>query len=562
MRDPSRVSPRDRLPLAGRIRLGALELLHAAGVPFSFRHALELFRGQRRLARPAGGKNDGPRVLVVSLRGAWLLHGTWEALIAEALRRRGARPELFVCSGGLPPALPGKSPACGIANAVFPAASCRSCRSCALAMADAFRLPAWRLDDFVSPDCARDLMARIDALHDEGVRRLEHRGFPLGQYVLNSARWFLCVSNLDVAPESRAVVRAFAKSALVVAEAAGSLFDRCRPEVVFMVNGLFFAERILRAEADRRGIRTVTYERGYVPDTLCFSDREVANFYDISPYWAAVADLPLTPAQEARLDEYLAERRRGRQAPFNYWPVLTESEKELLAGLGLDPARPMVSLYTNIPWDSAAQDRDRAFSNMQEWVSASISLFSDRPDVQLVIRIHPAEVRVPGWESRDPVLKLIERAFPALPPNVRVVPPESSFSSYTLMSLSRCGLVYTSTIGLEMAMDGIPVVTAGQVAYAGKGFTLDPATPEEYERVVEEALSRPRDEQVRTRARRYGYALFFRNFLSFPLVAESPPDFVPRLRTADPSVLDPGEDTTLDIICRGILERGPFFATS
>src|SRR5262249_54952425 len=184
-------------------------------------------------------------------------------------------------------------------------------------------------------------------------------------------------------------------------------------------------------------------------------------------------------------------------------------------------------LFTNITWDTAAQDRDRAFADMFSWVVATVRLFEATPLAQLVIRVHPAEVRVPGWETRDPVLARLARTVPALPPNVRLVGPESDLSSYTLMELARCGLVYTSTAGLEMAMEGIPTVVAGLVHYAGKGFTLDPGTIEDYRDAVTRALALPRDATVRERARRYGYAFFFRSFLPMPLVAENAPDFVP-----------------------------------
>jgi len=536
-----------------------LDLLDFAGVEHSFLRTPQVFECLSRLARPTAGNLSGPRVLVLSFRGAWLLHGTWEALIAEALRRRGASPTLFVCSGGLPEVLPGKSPACGIASAYSPGpASCSDCLKCGLTLASAFNLPVLRLDDLVDKKKARRLMAEVEALTDSQVRSLERRGLPLGEYVTNSARWCLCVSDLDF-PDGRKVIRSFAKSAGVVSEAAPALLDRVKPEVVFLLNGLFFAERIVKAEAERRGIRVVSYERGFMPNTLCFGEG-IPGYYDLSPLWERVKDTPLTPDQEARLETYLAERRRGLRAPFQYWPTITEDTREVLGALSLDAAKPTAVLFTNITWDSAAQDRDVMFPGMYAWVVECMRHFAQQRDSQLVVRIHPAEVRVPGWETRDPLMSRLSRDFPTLPPNVKIVPPESDLSSYTLMSLSRCGLVYTSTAGLELAMEGLPVVVAGDVHYAGKGFTWDPKDRGDYLGSVEKALEASRDPLTRERARRYAYAFFFRYFLPFPLVSENAPDFVPTLEAENPRVLDPGADPTLDLVCRGILAGGGFFA--
>jgi hypothetical protein len=499
-------------------------------------------------------------VLVISFRGGWLLHGTWEALIAEALRRRGARPTLFLCSGGLPQALPGKAPACGIAGFhVSSPVSCHDCLRCGLAVGRALDLPAIRLSEVVDTATAKAVMASVDDLDRERLLRLRHRDWPIGEFVANSARWFLCVSNLDAAPEGEAVFRAFAKSAMVLAEAAPALLDRAAPDVVLLLSGLFFAERIIKAEAERRGLRVITYERGFEPDTLCFSEG-FANYYVIDPLWEEVKDTPLSEDQEARLDEYLTARHQGLRAPFNYWPTITKEEKDVLLALKLDRRRPTATLFTNITWDAAAQDRDRAFRDMLDWVVATIRYFAEQPEAQLVIRVHPAEVRAVGWETRDPLLSRLRTGVPSLPPNVRVVPPESDISSYTLMALSRCGLVYTSTTGLEMAMDGMPVVVAGDVHYSGKGFTLDAVDPANYARLLTAALNGSREAATRALARRYAYALFFRYFHPFPMVSENAPDFMPTLLSEDPRILDPGHDPTLDLVCQSILNGGGFFA--
>ena len=62
--------------------------------------------------------------------------------------------------------------------------------------------------------------------------------------------------------------------------------------------------------------------------------------------------------------------------------------------------------------------------------------------------------------------------------------------------------------------------------------------------------------ESRDKARRYGYAFFFRHFLPFRLLSENPPNFVPTLNTQDPKALDPGGDPTVVQICQSILFDG------
>jgi lipid A disaccharide synthetase len=90
-----------------------------------------------------------------------------------------------------------------------------------------------------------------------------------------------------------------------------------------------------------------------------------------------------------------------------------------------------------------------------------------------VIRIHPAETKLSGRESREQMIEALAKRIPMFPANVTVIPPEENTSTYELMQEADIGLVYSSTTGLEMAMLGKPVVVAARTHYRGKGFTID-----------------------------------------------------------------------------------------
>lgn len=543
----------DRWGFRHRVKPFIVDALEALGIQHGLTLDPAVFRDLRRLGQTAPPTAGGPRVLVLSFRGGWLVHALWEVLIAEALRRRGAAPTVFVCSGGLPNALPGRAPACGISNIHrTQPLSCADCLRCSLTLTGALDLPVLRLDDLVSRLRIQETFRRAAGLRIDELLRLTHNGLSLGPAIRRSARWFLCSSRLDDSEESLAVVRGFAQTALLLAEVAPVLLDRVEPEVVFLLNGLFVVEEVIRAEAARRGIRVVTYEHGLDNDSVSVASG-VAPRYDLDPLWTTISERPLSAAQDRRLTAYINERQRG------VWPQFTESEAEIGRSLKLDPHLPTVALFTNVTFDTAVQDRDRGFRDMFSWIEESIRLFATWPDAQLVIRVHPGEIGLPGWSTRDPVVPRVETLFPSLPPNVQIVPPQSDLSSYALIRLARAGLVYTSTVGLEMAMEGIPVVVAGDVHYAGKGFTLDSFGPLDYPQLVLAALQRSRDPSIQERARRYGYAFFFRGNHPFPLVSENAPDFIPTLNTTNPSSLEPGGDPTLDLLCNGILTGGDFY---
>jgi hypothetical protein len=79
-------------------------------------------------------------------------------------------------------------------------------------------------------------------------------------------------------------------------------------------------------------------------------------------------------------------------------------------------------------------------------------------------------------------------------------------------------LVYTTTTGMEMSMNGIPVIVCGQTHYRGRGFTLDPRTWDEYYAMLETTIANPArlsQQQIET-AWEYAYRFFFEYPLPFP----------------------------------------------
>jgi hypothetical protein len=311
--------------------------------------------------------------------------------------------------------------------------------------------------------------------------------------------------------------------------------------------------------AQQKGISTVTYERGFIKDSLRFAHNSAACRFEIDELWKETAEQSLTPVQSARLDEYLLKWRKGKLGLINYWPEVTDERNEILSSLGLDSERPVVTMYTNILWDTSIQERDIAFDGMFDWVLGVIRFFSTHDDVQLVIRVHPAEVRLQGRETVERVIDRVLEIDRELPENIILVPPESPISSYTLVGMSRCVLVYSSTMGMEAALLGARVIVAGQTHYRGKGFTDDPSSQDEYFEILSHALEVDIDLSYRVElARRYAHSFFARSMLPFGLVSE-PVVHQPQYEFDALSDLLPGKDEILDRICGGILKQSSFY---
>jgi hypothetical protein len=195
---------------------------------------------------------------------------------------------------------------------------------------------------------------------------------------------------------------------------------------------------------------------------------------------------------------------------------------------------------------------------MVEWLVQTCQYFAGRPDLQLLIRVHPAEIS--GFPpSRQPILHELHKRLPSLAPNIIVVPPESGMSTYALMSLCNAAIIYGTKMGVELTSVGVPVIVAGEAWIRNKGLTDDASSPEEYFRILDRLPFRERlgSEQL-ARARRYAYHFFFNRMIPLPFIEPKAGYPIYRLKLERLDQLMPGQNHGLDTICDGILGKGPF----
>ena len=84
------------------------------------------------------------------------------------------------------------------------------------------------------------------------------------------------------------------------------------------------------------------------------------------------------------------------------------------------------------------------------------------------------------------------------------------------MDIADVGLVYTTTVGLEMAMRGLPVIVSGQTHYRGCGFTLDPDSWVKYYKTIGRLLLDPQLYRLSRLQIELAWQYAYRFFFDFP----------------------------------------------
>lgn len=303
------------------------------------------------------------------------------------------------------------------------------------------------------------------------------------------------------------------------AAAAYHLLREGEYDVVIIPNGSILEFGAVFRVARYLGVDVVTYEFGEQRQRVWLAQNDEVMRQETGDLWTAVKDIPLQRDERERI-ETLFQARRGGQTweQFNrQWQAGgSEGAQKAREKLGLDPERPMVLLCTNVVADSLALNRQIFTHGMADWLARTVAVFAELPDYHLVVRVHPGEMLGAG----HPSVEIVRDVLPDKPDHVIVVPPESEINTYDLIELAHLGLVYTTTVGLEMCMHGVPVIAAGATHYQGKGFTDDPQTWDEYVQMLQERLTREHKNRLSDdavgAAWRYAYRFFFDYPFEFP----------------------------------------------
>jgi hypothetical protein len=499
-----------------------------------FDEMARLARAVDRAVEEQGDRAGAPRVLVVQLKIGAVLSG-YSAVFAQALRLRGAEVGLLVCGGG--------QPACevGWGRSTYPF-PCNRCGWFTDRWARAQGIEQFKLADHM-PWGQNASRAPLEVPADDVVDLEEATR-------VSVPRFFLAASHESL-PHSREVSRDFAVAAHGVERALEPILDTFAPDIVVVYNGLITSEYVVKRVAEERGIRVVTYSSGFLPGSLMFSDDEPAERMDSNDWWPEVAEQPLNDDQERMIREYLEARSAGRGTYEGYFSSTTR--EGLLEELGLVGYDRVITVFTNITWDTGCLDRDIGFRSMREWVIETMEAAARHPRTAVIVRIHPEEIR---WGSREMLADAIAEAFDELPPNVRVILPDQALNSYALVDLSDTVVTYTTTVGLEAAVRGTPVAVCGDAHYRDKGFTYDvDGIDDLHEVLAGRAATETPDVEL---ALRYAFMFFLRMCVPFPAVTEDRSADALAAFSSDPAQLVPGADPYVDFVCDRILAGGEF----
>lgn len=415
-------------------------------------------------------------------------------------------------------------------------------------------LPAIYLSDFKNENKISD----ISTFGEEEISSLTYKEIPIGDLIIASTvRYFYCNGPEWDNPVFLQKARDYAKSALILAEKFENLLHAERPDKLVMSHGIYVSWGIPFRIARNQNIPVDVYGASYRKDTLRFY-HDTPNAPLPESEWSHFKDIKLSSEEETEIDRYNETRSTQKEDSvtlFSEDDVFPASLKRFLEDARSSNQK-VFCLFTNISWDGFMFRQDSStFLTMVDFVEENIKYFSEKKDARLIIKAHPAEAyfKVP---EKYRVKNIINKA---LPDNIYFIDEVADIKPVLLYDFTDMGLIYTSTVSIEMAFRNIPVLTAGVGGhYSNRGFTIDPVTKSEYFATINSFLEgklvyKPDLEM----AKRYLYYRFYTEAIKNDFL-EVYKYKISKYNFSSMKALLPGKNKSLDIITEGILNDNKY----
>lgn len=358
-----------------------------------------------------------------------------------------------------------------------------------------------------------------DYLLDEDATLIEHylsgiqmseadqfciEGHWLGRYALHEAIIHHKLTDLsEMTQDAFAEFRNNLKNVLIVFLAAKRFIAKHAPDRVVTYNTHVSTQYIVMKICEQQGIPTYGLHAGMNMaerlQSLYVFRQDMRVFYVrlIRDFENKYAHFPCDEKSLRNVAKHFLALCLGKNV-FVYSAPKSEEPFDLRRHFSVRPGQ-KVLLATMSSYDEyysslvlgITDDVPLLFSTQVEWIKAVIEYVSIRPELFLIIRVHPREFPNKRDGRLSSHAKLLEKELTQLPANVAINWPTDKISMYDLAPETDVVLNGWSSVGKEMSLLGLPVVIYNSdiLYYPGKTLNLLGTTTESYFAQIEHALT-------------------------------------------------------------------------
>ena len=368
--------------------------------------------------------------------------------------------------------------------------------------------------EYIDTETLKKLKTEIEENNMENLSRIDKYDINIHEHALSNTLRYFAKGNLTKEKFEEEIYKRFYYSSLISYYSFKNLIKKKKYDIIIMSHGIYCPHGIINDICKKEKINTYIYIPSYRKKTFIITKNNTyhkALLYEKNKE----IDVNLNFNQKEKLKKYISGRMTGKFDWIWFNKENNLDTNEIVKRNKIDLNKKVYLMLTNVVWDARLHYENNCFENILDWIFETIDFFIKNKNKVLIIRIHPAEI-TGTVKSRQKVMDEINKKYNNLPNNIIIIPPESSDSTYKLISISNCVLVHSTKAAIEAAYMKKRVIVAGEAWVKGKGFTIDPNNKIDYIKTLNQDNIFNLTDEEKLKAENFAYYIFFKRMIKIP----------------------------------------------
>lgn len=349
-------------------------------------------------------------------------------------------------------------------------AVCRRCKDLRNLIVGEFGFRALDVHDLLDDKDRASVDKILAEVDRNSYLALEHYGIRAGQVALYESLLHHKKLSLDFTPDEWREYLIALSNTLLTITALNRIMEKERFDSIVVYNALYSVNRAACLAAERAGMRSIFLHAGgnlsNRLQTLMISEGNTFRFLqELRNQWPKFVNQPCPPEVAETVTNHFIELIGGQHfLAYSAGKAGSGSSIRQRYAIPVD-AKLLVATMSSYDERLAAEaigvipsPTNLLFSRQVDWIRALVDHVRNRPDLFLLVRVHPREFANKRESRKSEHASLLEEVFEHLPVNAKINWPEDNLSLYDLAEEADVFLNAWSSVGKEMALLGLPVV--------------------------------------------------------------------------------------------------------
>ena len=468
-------------------------------------------------------KNEKKKNILIAISAGGLKSASiFESLMAVSLNFRGHNIEFLLCDGVLTACI-----MCTLKNVdedeYLKSGSKKICNSCFInsyKFLKPTKIKIRVLSEYLNTQDEKFIKdLNFEKMEFQELKKFSINDIPIGENAYAGALRYYGSTELESNSKSRSILCEYLKSGVKTYLASNRLFKKKKYNEVLMNHGIYIPQGVINSVAKKNKINVTVWCPGYRRNTFTLTRNDTYHkslVLENNDNWQ---NIDLKENLEKKTLEYIDSRILGNKDWIYFHKNPTFDVNKLFLDLKVDVNKPIIALLPNTIWDAQLDYPFNFFENILEWIFYTIDYFINQENIQLLIRVHPAEVN-DTKPSKQRIKDEILKKYKILPKNIFLIEAENNISTYSLLEKCNSAIIYATKMGIELSALGKPVIVCGEGFVRNKKIAIDVISKDHYLKILNKLPIKNFKPDI-LRARKYAYHFFFRKMIPIKVIEEN-----------------------------------------